>query len=216
MCGRYSLSLPKDNISSLLGGLTISFTLEPRFNIAPSQKILAFRSELEPVILRWGLVPKWANDSSIGYKMINARAETIAEKPSFKAAFRARRCLVPADGFYEWDRNTVPKQPYHIRMADKGLFCFAGLWESWADKTTGEIIETCALITTEANSLLKPIHHRMPVVIPPDAFSDWLEGYRVSELLTLKDWTGFERVPVSTYVNSARNEGPKCIEELEA
>ncbi len=214
MCGRFSLGSTTEAISSFFKGLTIPLPLVPRYNIAPSQEVLAIRSEYEPVMLRWGLIPRWAKDFSIGYKMINARAETVAEKPSFKSAYHSRRCLIPADGFYEWKKEGAHKQPYHIRKTDRELFCFAGLWEEWACKSTGELIESCTIITTEANSLLKPIHHRMPAVILPEAFDRWLASDSVDELIQPYEWERFEAVPVSTFVNNASNQGFACIERI--
>lgn len=150
---------------------------------------------------------------SIGYKLVNARAETVAEKPSFKSAYHSRRCLIPADGFYEWKKYGKAKQPYYIRKVNRELFCFAGLWEAWTSKDTGEVIESCTIITTEANSLLKPIHHRMPAVIASCDHLSWLSG-DVSELLLPYEWNDFVTIQVSTHVNNVRNDDPECVAEL--
>lgn len=126
--------------------------------------------------LKWGLVPSWAKDDSIGSKMINARAETLAEKPSFKNAFRSRRCIIPASGFYEWQKKgTGAKQPFYFYVKEKDVFGFAGLWEEWLDRTTGELLETCTIITTEANAVLEPVHDRMPVILQPKDYGQWLD-----------------------------------------
>ena len=206
MCGRFRLISSPAAISQHFG-FDIPLPFEPRYNIAPSQNLLAIKASNEPVMMRWGLIPSWAKDPAIGNKMINARAETVAEKPSFRSAYRSRRCLIPADGFYEWSRQGAVKQPYHIRRDDHGLFCFAGLWEEWSGSEAS--ISSCTIITTDANSLIKPIHHRMPVVVPHHDYGAWLTGDRseTDALLSPYEWLGFAAVPVSSYVNNARNEG---------
>jgi putative SOS response-associated peptidase YedK len=167
------------------------------------------------VFLRWGLIPSWAGDPRIGNRLINARAETAAEKPSFRSAFRQRRCLVLADGFYEWQRLDGKKQPYYFRMRDSQPFAFAGLWER--SSAQGKAVETCTLLTTEANELLRTIHDRMPVILEPDTYDRWLDP-AVQKVELLKPllhpyrseaMTGF---PVSSLVNNPRNESPKSIE----
>jgi putative SOS response-associated peptidase YedK len=163
-------------------------------------------------MLRWGLVPFWAKEPSIGNRMINARAETVAEKPSYRAAFRYRRCIVLADGFYEWRRENDTKTPYYISLASGAPFALAGLWENWTDKASGESLQTTTLITTVANDFMQPLHHRMPVVLQPDSASEWLAGS--AELLEqaadraprLRAW------PVNRRVNNARNEGAELID----
>ena len=194
----------------------------PRFNIAPSQPVPVVRlapqqpqPQRELVWLRWGLIPSWAKDPAIGTRMINARAETVAEKPAYRAALRRRRCLVAADGFYEWQRTGKGKQPYFIRMRDDRPFALAGLWEAWEGPDHSSI-ESCTLLTTEPNELLRPIHDRMPVILPADDYQRWLdpaaeEPERLAPLL--RPYPGGEMTadPVSTFVNSPANEGPKCI-----
>ncbi|MEP6900822.1 MAG: SOS response-associated peptidase [Actinomycetota bacterium] len=147
---------------------------EPRFNIAPTQTIAAvLETDGERIVngLRWGLIPSWAKEISIGSKMINARAETLAEKPSFKNAFKSRRCIVPASGFYEWQKKgTGAKQPYYFYLKDKDVFGFAGLYEEWLDKESSELAETCTIITTQANKILEPVHDRMPVILKTGAY----------------------------------------------
>jgi putative SOS response-associated peptidase YedK len=169
-------------------------------------------------MLRWGLIPSWAKDPAIGMKLINARAETVAEKPSFRKSFKQRRCLVLADGFYEWQKEGRVKQPYYIRLKSERPFAFAGLWDHWADADE-KTIESCALLTTEPNELMAPIHHRMPVILNPDAYDDWLDPDQqdVARLVTLLGpYPAGEMVanPVSRLVNNARFDDPRCVEPL--
>jgi putative SOS response-associated peptidase YedK len=173
MCGRFTNSAKLEQIKTEFKVGTKNPNLfQPRYNIAPTQMIdVVFEPETERVLsqLKWGLVPSWAKDVEIGSRMINARAETITEKPSFREAFRQRRCVIPASGFYEWQKmERRAKQPYYFYLKDKEVFGFAGLWEEWLDKTHGELLETCTLITTEANEVLKPVHERMPVILKAD------------------------------------------------
>lgn len=202
-------------------GLADAPPLEPRFNIAPTQDVAAVRAKAgdgrELAMLHWGLVPSWAKDLKIGNRLVNARAETIAEKPAFRSAFRRRRCLIPADGFYEWQVQGRAKQPYLIRFRDRRLFCFAGLWEHWPK---GEPqVESCTIITTDANPLMSTLHDRMPVIVSPSDYALWLdpaieEPERLSPLL--RPWAGddLETLAVSTLVNNPRHESPQCIEPL--
>jgi putative SOS response-associated peptidase YedK len=205
--------------------------LAPRVNIAPSQEVAAVR--LGPgeagrggrhfVWLRWGLVPSWAKDPGIGNRMINARAETVAEKPAFRAAFRARRCLLLADGFYEWKTESGRKQPYRITLADAGPFAFAGLWERWADPQGGArggaTIESCTIITTVANPRLKAIHPRMPVILDPAAVEPWLDpetpGAEARALLRPYPAEALIHYRVSPRLNSPANDDPALIEPLD-
>jgi len=216
MCGRFCLISTPETIA-IFFGFNIDLPFEARYNIAPNQQILAVRQQddyLEPALLRWGLIPSWAKEKSIGYKMINARSETLAEKPSFRSAYKSRRCLIPATGFFEWKKEEKSKQPYFIHRDDGGIFCFAGLWEAWTDKPSGEVIESCTIITTEANELMKPLHHRMPVIIPKEEYAHWTSCQSGSDIMKPSEWQGFEAYPVSTYVNSPKNEGSQCIAEL--
>ena len=224
MCGRYSLTSPVEAMARLFGVAMGEHA--PRYNIAPSQGILVARAApdgaggaREAAVLRWGLVPSWAKDADIGNRMINARAETVAEKPSFRAAFRRRRCLVPATGFYEWRVASGPKQPYNIGMADGGPFAMAGLWEHWTGPD-GAAVETCAILTTEANELLRPIHARMPVILAPGDFDLWLDPeLTMPELLAplLRPFDPAVMVahPVSRHVNNVRNDDPACLEPVD-
>ena len=181
MCGRFVSKAKKEEIEKEFkveigdgNALTV-----PRYNIAPTQMIAAvteIESERKISLFKWGLVPRWAKDESIGNKLINARAETLSEKPSFRDAFRSRRCIVPASGFYEWMRVAKgAKQPFYFYLKDKNIFGFAGLWEERLDKETGELTETCTIITTEANEVLKPIHERMPVILISEHYDFWLD-----------------------------------------
>jgi putative SOS response-associated peptidase YedK len=166
-------------------------------------------------MLRWGLIPSWAKDPEIGNRMINARGETVSEKPSFRKAFKVRRCLILADGFYEWQKTDNGKQPYHVRMQDGSPFAFAGLWEFW--NGGGDEMRTCAIITTEANDLMNEIHHRMPVILPPEDYDLWLdldfdEKEPLTSLLRPCPDEAMEAYPVSRKVNRPANDEPGCIE----
>ena len=219
MCGRFTLRTPAHRLAQAFGVDTLP-NLRPRYNIAPTQDIVAVRrtdDRRDLAMLRWGLIPGWAKDATIGSRLINARAETVAEKPSFRAAFRQRRCLIAADGFYEWQKaGDGPKQPYFIRLKSDEPFAFAGLWERWRDPA-GETVESCTLITTEANETLAPIHPRMPVILPTDAYDGWLDhAVDGAEALLdlLRPYPGGEMiaVPITRRVNNVRNDDAACIE----
>ena len=222
MCGRFTLRAP----ASLVAEQFTLFELPPfapRFNIAPSQPVAVVRlapaqgqPQRELAWLRWGLIPSWAKDPAIGNRMINARAETVAEKPAYRAALRRRRCLLAADGFYEWQRTDGRKQPYFIHLCDDRPFAFAGLWEAW-EGPDDSYIESCTLLTTEPNELIRPIHNRMPVILAPDDYEPWLDpAVQKPEPLVplLRPYPSDEMAahPVSTLVNSPTNDDPKCIE----
>jgi putative SOS response-associated peptidase YedK len=217
MCGRFSLRSNPAEVATLFC-LSNMPDLAERYNVAPSQPVACVREvdSRELSMLKWGLIPSWATDPKIAFSLINARAETVAEKPAFRSAFRKRRCLVVADGFFEWVRNGSKKQPYHFRLRSHEPFGFAGLYESWTGPL-GEVIETCSIITAEANGVVAPVHDRMPVILPPEYFDRWLDpAYQRVEGLTplLRPYPGelMESVAVSTLVNSPRNEGPMLIE----
>ena len=178
MCGRFAFYSPAEATAALFGAAG-ALDLEPRYNVAPTQYVAAIRNaetggERELVALRWGLVPFWAKDPSIGNRMINARAETVAEKPAYRAAYRRRRCLVLADGFYEWHKEGAGKTPYFISLASGEPFAFAGLWERWESKTSDDIIESATLITAGATDFMSRLHHRMPVILEPGTADSWL------------------------------------------
>ncbi|MCU0304482.1 MAG: SOS response-associated peptidase [Thermoanaerobaculales bacterium] len=218
MCGRYTLTVDAAVLAELfeLEPLT---ELQPRYNIAPTQKVPIVRPgdgrAREWASVRWGLIPSWAKDPSIGARLINARAETAADKPSFRAAFKHRRCLVPADGFYEWVKLAGGKQPHHIRFADRRPFAFAGLWERWS-APDGDVVESCTILTTSPNELIARLHDRMPVIVPREGFAAWLaEGPlpagAAAGLLAPHPAEGMEAVPATSRINSPRNDDPGCL-----
>jgi putative SOS response-associated peptidase YedK len=220
MCGRYVIKSPsaKLKVRFQLDDLPL---FEPRYNIAPTQPVPIVRRLDQPkrewTPVRWGLIPSWAKDAKIGNKLINARGETVAEKPSFRSAFRKRRCLIPADGFYEWKKLDGGKQPHFIHLCDEEPFAFAGLWELWTNPNDGEVIESCTIVTTEANALMRTLHDRMPVIVPAEDYDLWLDA-ATQDVEGLKgllrpypsdDMTAY---PISAYVNNPRHEGVKCVE----
>ena len=218
MCGRYTLTTPAERLAEEFGFRDSSAELPQSYNVAPTQGVAAVLEEgggryLE--VLRWGLIPPWADDPQIGSRMINARSETAPEKPSFRRAFRERRCLIPADGFYEWQRTNGAKQPFYIHMEDGRPFAFAGLWESWGRGGEGEI-RTCTILTTAANAVVGEIHERMPVIVAPDAYDVWLdpssERDELTGLLAPYPEDEMEAYPVSRFVNSPSNNDPRCVE----
>jgi len=222
MCGRFNLRTPASELASFFDIVfdpPLQATLAPRFNIAPSQPVLVIRGEFDRVaadLVNWGLVPGWAKDPTVGNRMINARCETVAEKPSFQAAFRRRRCLVPATGFYEWQKTGGrEKQPWHIHRPDDSPLAFAGIWERW-EADDGSALETCAIITTAANSRMDPIHHRMPVILEPADFPAWLDPEhddrdRLESLMVPCPDQELVTEPIDTWVNRPANEGPDCL-----
>jgi putative SOS response-associated peptidase YedK len=217
MCGRFSLFSPAADLAEWLGLPEVP-ALEPRYNVAPTQPVAAVRAGpagWELVRLRWGMVPSWATDLAIGNRLINARAETAADKPSFRAAFRQRRCLVPADGFYEWVGRAGKKQPIYFRLREGRPFALAALWERW-QAPGGEVVQSCAVLTTEANDLVRPVHERMPVILGPDAFGPWLDP-AVRDPAALRAWLrpypaeAMTAHLVGAWVSNPRNEGPACL-----
>lgn len=219
MCGRFTLTQDPKQVAQTFGLETVP-DFPPRYNIAPSQPVgvvVCRQSVTKPEfrLMRWGLIPSWAKDDSMGSKLINARSETVAEKPSFRAAFKYRRCLIPADGFYEWQKaqRGVAKQPFYFSLADHALFALAGLWESWND------IETFTILTTTANALLQTIHDRMPVILKPEDYARWLNPETqapqpLMELLKPFPDEQMQAIPVSTRVNSAKMDDVQCIAPL--
>ena len=215
MCGRFAFYSPAEATAALFGVSNVP-ELKPRFNIAPTQSIAAIRLDSkesrEVALLRWGLVPFWAKDPSIGNRMINARAETVAEKPSFRAAYRKRRCLILADGFYEWRKEADGKTPYFISLASGEPFAFAGLWEDWRAKDSDDSLQSTAIITTAANDFMNQLHHRMPVVLQQDAADRWLGGDEQLLSDAGESSPAFRAWPVDRRVNNARNEGEDLVE----
>jgi putative SOS response-associated peptidase YedK len=217
MCGRFAFYSPSEATAALFGA-SGSVPVEARYNIAPTQYIAAIRNTdddtRELTMLRWGLVPFWAKDPSIGNRMINARAETVAEKPAFRAAYRHRRCIVLADGFYEWHKEGSVKTPYFISAADGNPFAFAALWESWNHKESGESMQTATILTAEANEFMASLHHRMPVVLVPETADPWLAGDDDAIDYALERVPGLRAWPVDRRVNNARNEGEDLIQAV--
>lgn len=216
MCGRYTLATPVGRLAEEFGFDSSSTEFRTSYNVAPTRQVpvvLAEGGKRRLEMLRWGLVPSWADDPGIGSRMINARSETAPEKPSFRRAFRDRRCLIPADGFYEWKREDGGKQPYYFRMDGGRPFAFAGLWESW---TKDREIRSCAILTTAANEVVAGIHDRMPVILPKAHYEAWLDPEAERDELTglLVPYPGddLETYPVSRFVNSPGNDDPRCIE----
>lgn len=224
MCGRYSQRQSAKIIAQAFQVDDVP-TLEPRYNIAPTQSVptvlqTSASTNRQFKMLHWGLIPSWAKDSKMGAKLINGRAETVAEKPAFRSAFRQRRCLVLADGFYEWQQQEQKKQkqPFYFHLSDERPFAFAGLWEHWKGED-GEEIESCTLLTTEANELMQPIHNRMPVILDPKDYDLWLDPeVKKPELLQplLHSYRSEEMTayPVSTVVNKPSNDSAECIERV--
>jgi putative SOS response-associated peptidase YedK len=218
VCGRYVVKSPSAKLKVKFH-LDDAPLFEPRYNVAPTQLVPAERQEdgkRRLAMLRWGLIPSWAKDATIGYRLINATADTVATKPSFRSAFKRRRCLVPADGFYEWKRYGKVKQRYFIHRKDEVPFAFASLWEGWEDPEDCKEVQSCSLITTEANELMAPIHGRMPVILAESDYDCWLDADEsVSDLQAfLKPYPAEEMAayPICTYVNNPKNQRPKCIE----
>ena len=219
MCGRFSLF---EDINSLKEQFQFDFPedLDARYNIAPGQDILTVIENGKGRIgtmMRWGLIPFWADDEKIGYRMINARGETVDEKASFKHAFKQKRCLILTDGFYEWKKEGKQKQPYRFGMKNKKPFALAGLWENW--NKDGKAITSCTIITTGPNDVTEKIHDRMPVILPEDKLDLWLDSsmdqtQELKKLLVPYDADIMEAYPVSTAINSAKNEGKELIAPL--
>ncbi len=223
MCGRYSLSTPNEVLAEVFS-LAEPPALQPRWNIAPTQMAPVVRRSEDGArrldLLRWGLVPPWADDPRIGARMINARVETVATKPAFRQAFRSRRCLVPADAFYEWLSTGSGKQPFRVRRPDARVFAMAGLWER-ARGLGGEALgslETFTILTTGASDAVRPIHDRMPLILPPDAWDAWLDpalsdAARLRALIEAPDAADVVVRPVDRAVNDPRNDDPRCAAE---
>ena len=222
MCGRFTQTASPEVIAQQFH-LTDPPLFTSRYNIAPSQPIAAIRIDPDTatrtlVMLRWGLIPSWAKDPKIGHQCINAKAETVAEKPSFRSAFKKRRCLVIATGFYEWQIHGRAKQPMWIGLRSQQPFAFAGLWEHWTP-AEGEPLETCTIITTEPNDLMAPIHNRMPVILSPTSYDQWLDPTfqqvaSLNALLRPYPSTALTAYPVSTLVNNPRHDTPQCLEPV--
>lgn len=226
MCGRFTLHAAPEEVAAWFG-LSELPVLAPRYNIAPTQPVGIVRHATQApgrewALVHWGLIPSWSKDPTMGARMINARSETAAEKPSFRAAMRRRRCLIPATGFYEWKAAGRVKQPYYIRPTVGHLLAFAGLWETWLGPDGSEI-DSCTILTTEANEMMASLHDRMPVLIEPADFDEWLgtgkdlnprEVEQLRHLLRPASPERLVAIPVSRTVNSPHNEGEACIAPL--
>jgi len=217
MCGRFTLTTNLGAIAKRFGVARFLEEVGRRYNIAPTQTVIVVSDDGTRHLtqMRWGLIPSWAKDPAIGNRMINARAETVATKPAFRVALRKRRCLIPADGFYEWQQVGRRSQPVYITLKTREAFSFAGLWEAWTSPD-GEEINSCTIITTEANDVLKPIHDRMPVILTREAEAVWLDPTiqdpeRLLPLLTPYPSEEMEAYPVSTKVNNPVHDTPECV-----
>lgn len=219
MCGRYTLTVSAAVLAEVFEA-DVQVEHVPRYNIAPTQTVPIVRMDdtgrrrIDGA--RWGLIPHWADDASIGNRLINARSETAASKPAFRGAVRRRRCLIPADGFYEWQRVDGRKQPYHLRFRDRRVFAFAGLWERWRESSDAPSVDSCTILTTSPNPTVAPIHDRMPVVLSDESWSTWmspgeLAGEDLRILLRPYPGDDLEAVEVSTRVNSPANDGPEVL-----
>jgi len=224
MCGRFAGFSSVEMLQKHFPIHVADLQVQPNYNVAPTQEILAItRHEGKNHLLTffWGLVPFWAKDVSIGSKLINARSETAASKPSFRNAFKKRRCLIPANGFYEWQKVKGKKQPMFLTLPDNSPFAFAGLWEIWDNKGKNEIAyRSCTILTREASESVRQIHHRMPVILKPEAFNTWLDPDNqnidlLSDIIQKQIYTELRSVPVSKQVNSVRNNGPENIKPIE-
>lgn len=223
MCGRYTLTVDAAVLAELFQ-IEPPTELRPRFNIAPTQLVPMVRRSRdgtrEWTSARWGLIPSWSKDARIGSKLINARAETVADKPSFRSAFALRRCLLPADGFFEWVKEPGGKQPHHIRFRDRRSFAFAGLWERWVDPDQQPVV-SCSILTTSPNPFMASLHNRMPVILTPERFAAWLADGSLTptaaaSILAPYAGTDLEAVPVNPRVNSVANDDPRCLEPVGA
>ncbi|MBI4312517.1 MAG: SOS response-associated peptidase [Chloroflexi bacterium] len=231
MCGRYTLTVDYEALRERFSLPEPGLPVVPKFNIAPTQDVLAVthkEGQDHGELMRWGLIPSWAKDASIGNRMINARAESLHEQPAFRVAFERRRCLVPADGFYEWMKSQATDRPKSVRriplrfvLKSGEPFALAGIWEVWKDPATGLWVRSCAIITTEPNELMAPIHNRMPVILPAEGEALWLSatGSDIAALSAfLKPYPSerMEAYQVSDLVNSPRSNGPECIARIES
>jgi putative SOS response-associated peptidase YedK len=224
MCGRYRLSRRKQIIEEHFDSVSGEEDWSPRYNVAPTQPVPIIRQHpkeprRELSLVRWGLIPSWAKDASGAAGMINARSETAAIRPAFRDPLKARRCIIPADGFYEWARTGKTKQPFCFEVNEGDLFAFAGLWERWKDPS-GNWIRTCAILTTTPNAVTSAVHDRMPVILDPDAYDLWLDpGFTdvaaVSEMLKPYDARLMRSYPVSTRINQAVNDDADCAKPVE-
>ena len=224
MCGRYRLSLRKQIVAEYFDSVPGEEDWSPHYNIAPTQSVPVIRQNpKEPIrelsLMRWGLIPSWTKDLSVASQMINARSETASTKPAFRDALKSRRCLIPANGFYEWVRTGKAKQPFCFEVNEGTLFAFAGIWDRWKDPN-GKTVETCSILTTTPNAVTSTVHDRMPVILDPDSYDLWLDpGMRdvivVSEMLKPHDARQMRCYPVSTRINYVANDDESCSAPVE-
>jgi putative SOS response-associated peptidase YedK len=222
MCGRTSTAdLSADSLKTHFG-LDNTIPFLKSYNVAPTLQMPAIREQdhiRSLCSLRWGLIPHWSNDTKIALHTFNARIETLTQKPSFRESIKSKRCIVPASGFYEWQKLEQVKQPYYIYRADKQPIAFAGLWDKWVDKESGETVESCSIVTMPATSLMAEIHDRMPAILEPEHFDVWLdpefkEPHVLLDILKAEE-LALKIYPVSSYVSNSRNDGKKCIERMD-
>lgn len=223
MCGRFAFFSAHESVARLFG-IADAPAIEPRWNIAPTQFVAAVRESARTpgrriALLYWGLVPHWAGEKAIGARMLNARCETLKDKPAFRDAYRRRRCVVPADGYYEWQRAGALRQPWYIGLASGEAFGIAGLWEFWRDPVSGDPLESCTLVTTLPAASIAHLHDRMPAILPPKSYAEWLDPRnedleRLDRLLVPYDAAALSARPVSRRVNDARNEGADLIDPV--
>ena len=221
MCGRFSIHTPESRIREAFNlEHTEPLGLQSRYNIVPSQQIPIIRvkeTSREMVLAQWGLVPHWSTEPKTRYSTINARIESVAEKPTYRTPFKRRRCLIPADGFYEWKQAAGNKVPCHIHMKNSEVFAFAGLWDHWEGE--GKALDSCTIIVMPSNAIMKPIHERMPAIIAPAHYDYWLDSgvtdkQEIMQYLTSAPSSQLSAYPVSTWVNSPRNNGERCIQPV--
>jgi len=223
MCGRFVQNFTIETLQDNFNIQTAEAEIPPNFNVAPTQEIFTIiKHDNENILerLHWGLVPFWAKDVSIGSRMINARAETVSSKPSFRNAFKKRRCLIPASGFYEWKGEKGNKQPYYITISSVEPFAFAGLWESWTDKDDESVYKSCTIITTDASDNIRELHNRMPVILDQKVYEKWLDvemqdPQELENILRKDIVHDMKFYSVSTLVNSVKNNDPECIKPLD-
>ena len=220
MCGRYFVTTPGHVLGEQFSIVTPP-ELVPRYNVAPTQSVAIVRAggdrARELAQVTWGLIPAWSKERAIGHKLINARGETLADKPAFRDSYKRRRCLIPADGFFEWQKVADGKQPWVLRLKSGEPFALAGLWSRWRDRESGDEVDSCTIVTTAANEVVAPLHDRMPVIVPRDAYALWLdpaigERARLDALLVPYAAEAMTAYPVSRRVNSPANDDPGCIE----
>lgn len=220
MCGRYTLTASAETLQLHFHLEDLPPNYAPRYNIAPTQPVSIITSDLPGTFtwVQWGLIPSWSKDPAIAHKLINARAETVDEKPSFRSAFKYRRCLIPADGFYEWKKDGKLKRPHYIFLKDRQVFAFAGLWERW-NSPTGDEVLTCTILTTEPNETIKPLHHRMAVILEPEQYGDWLNTDTpapvLKSMLASSPDGRLDLYEVSSAVNSPLSDHPDLIQPMQ-